>query len=67
VSNFLSESPWRAEELEKRRLEIILNVLEGREMVVIIDETGDRKQGQRTDYVKRQYIAIVCSSAVACR
>jgi SRSO17 transposase len=54
--HFLSESPWRAEELEKRRLEIILKVLEGREIVVIIDETGDRKKGKSTDYVKRQYI-----------
>ncbi|MBE9168727.1 IS701 family transposase, partial [Pleurocapsales cyanobacterium LEGE 06147] len=27
--HFLTESPWKAEELEKRRLEIILNVLEG--------------------------------------
>jgi SRSO17 transposase len=51
--HFLTESPWKAEELEKRRLEIILNVLEGREIVVIIDETGDKKKGKKTDYVKR--------------
>jgi SRSO17 transposase len=54
--HFLTESPWQAEELEKRRLEIILNILEGREIVVIIDETGDKKKGKKTDYVKRQYI-----------
>jgi SRSO17 transposase len=54
--HFLTESPWRAEELEKRRLEIILNILEGREIIVIIDETGDKKKGKKTDYVKRQYI-----------
>ena len=52
----LTESPWTAEELEKRRLEIILAILEGREIEVIIDETGDKKKGKKTDYVKRQYI-----------
>ncbi len=54
--HFLTESPWKAEELEKRRLEIILNILEGKEIIVIIDETGDKKKGKTTDYVKRQYI-----------
>jgi SRSO17 transposase len=54
--HFLNESPWQALELEKRRLEIILNILEGREIVVIIDESGDKKKGKKTDYVKRQYI-----------
>ena len=54
--HFLTESPWKAEELEKRRLEIILNILEGKEIIVIIDETGDKKKGNTTDYVKRQYI-----------
>ena len=28
----------------------------GREITLIIDETGDRKKGETTDYVKRQYI-----------
>lgn len=54
--HFLTESPWKAEDLEKRRLENILKVLEGREIIVIIDETGDKKKGKKTDYVKRQYI-----------
>jgi SRSO17 transposase len=54
--HFLPESPWQVEELEKRRLEIILNVLEGREIIVITDETGDKKKGNKTDYVKKQYI-----------
>ena len=42
--HFITESPWTAEELEKRRLEIILNILEGREIRVVIDETGDKKK-----------------------
>jgi SRSO17 transposase len=56
LHHFLSQSPWEAEKLEERRLEIILNILEGREIEVIIDETGDKKKGKKTDYVKRQYI-----------
>ena len=35
---------------------MILQVLAGREIMLIIDETGDRKKGETTDYVKIQYI-----------
>lgn len=38
------------------RLELILEVLKGRPIILIIDETGDKKKGNTTDYVKRQYI-----------
>lgn len=31
-------------------------MLAGREIILIIDETGDRKKGETTDYVKRQYM-----------
>jgi SRSO17 transposase len=54
--HFITDSPWELKELEKRRLNIILEVLEGREIIVMIDETGDRKKGETTDYEKRQYI-----------
>lgn len=54
--HFLTESPWKVEELEQVRLRLILQVLAGREITLIIDETGDRKKGSSTDYVKRQYI-----------
>jgi SRSO17 transposase len=30
-----------------------------REITVIIDETGDKKKGKTTDYVKRQYIGNI--------
>jgi SRSO17 transposase len=56
LNHFLTSSPWQASELKKRRLEIILRVLTGRSIILIIDETGDGKQGKSTDYVKRQYI-----------
>ena len=28
-------------------------------MIVVIDETGDRKKGKKTDYVARQYLGSV--------
>lgn len=54
--HFLTESPWKLEQLRLARLRLILQVLAGREITLIIDETGDRKKGSTTDYVKRQYI-----------
>ncbi len=56
LHHFITESPWEAKELEQQRLEIILRVLSGSSIILIIDDTGDKKQGYTTDYVKRQYI-----------
>ena len=56
LDHFLTESPWSVEEVRARRLKLILKVIKGEEIVVIIDETGDKKKGKTTDYVKRQYI-----------
>ena len=47
LHHFLSQSPWKAEKLEERRLEIVLNILEGREIDIIIDETGDKKKERK--------------------
>jgi SRSO17 transposase len=54
--HFLTESPWSVKSLRAARLKLILQVLAGREIILVIDETGDRKKGDSTDYVKRQYI-----------
>lgn len=56
LHHFLTSSPWEVEKLRIRRLELILQVLKGRPIILIIDETGDKKKGNKTDYVKRQYI-----------
>lgn len=56
LHHFLSDAPWSVVELRQRRLALTLQVLHGRSISVIIDETGDRKKGSHTDYVKRQYI-----------
>lgn len=59
LHHFLWKSPWQADSLRQRRLEIILKVLNGRSLILLIDETGDCKKGTSTDYVKRQYIGNV--------
>ena len=48
LHHFVTTSPWSAQKLETRRLTIILNLLEGKEIDVIIDETGDKKKGKST-------------------
>lgn len=56
LHHFLTSSPWEVERLRALRLELILQVLKDRPIILIIDETGDKKKGSKTDYVKRQYI-----------
>ena len=59
LHHFLTESPWDVPELRKRRLLKTLAVLKGHSITVVIDETGDRKKGERTDYVARQYLGSI--------
>lgn len=59
LHHFLSESPGTVQQLRQRRLELMLKVLDGRKLMLLIDETGDCKKGKSTDYVKRQYIGNV--------
>lgn len=56
LHHFLTASPWSTQALREHRLQVILEVLKGQAITLIIDETGDRKKGQTTAYVKRQYI-----------
>jgi len=56
LHHFITESPWQVLDLRLQRLNIILQTLQGREINLIIDEIGDKKKGNKTDYVKRQYI-----------
>jgi SRSO17 transposase len=44
------------QKLGVQRLELILKCLRCRKIQLIIDETGDRKKGKKTDYGSRQYI-----------
>jgi SRSO17 transposase len=52
----LTKSPWSVSRLRQTRLKRILQLVNGQSMVLLIDEAGDCKKDNHTDYVKRQYI-----------
>jgi SRSO17 transposase len=56
LDHFIANSPWSVKQLKERRLRIALEALKGEKITLIIDETGDRKKGKKTDYVARQYL-----------
>jgi hypothetical protein len=59
---FLSESTWDAEAINARRLELAASDPLTRphdDGVLIIDDTGDRKDGRKTDHVARQYLGSI--------
>ena len=59
LHHFLANFSWSVEELRKRRLRRTKEALQGEPITVIIDETGDRKKGKKTDYVARQYLGSI--------
>jgi SRSO17 transposase len=59
LQGFLSEAPWELPLVTQQRLEGLLADPDTRPHeagVLIIDETGDRKDGTKTDHVARQYL-----------
>jgi SRSO17 transposase len=59
---FLSESGWDEEAVNARRLELLWEDSATRaheDGVLVIDETGDRKDGKATAYVAHQYLSSV--------
>jgi len=62
VQWFLSESRWNAEAVNERRLSLLCAdpaTAPTDEGVLIIDDSGDRKSGSKTDHVGRQYLGSV--------
>ena len=59
LHHFIANSPWSVEELKERRLTSTLKALKNEKIIVVIDETGDRKKGKKTDYVARQYLGSI--------
>jgi len=56
---FLSESPWDAERVNARRLELLLAdpaTAPHGGGVLVIDDSGDRKDGSKTAHVGRQWL-----------
>jgi SRSO17 transposase len=57
---FLSESDWDERAVQRQRLHLLMedpSTAPSREGVLVIDETGDRKDGHKTAHVGRQYLA----------
>jgi SRSO17 transposase len=59
LHHFIAQSPWSVIEIKERRLSNTLGALKGKKITVVIDETGDRKKGKKTDYVARQYLGSI--------
>ena len=59
LHHFIAQSPWSVIEVRQRRLSQTLLALGGNKITVIIDETGNRKKGKKTDYVARQYLGSI--------
>jgi hypothetical protein len=59
VQFFLSESPWEAEQINGRRLELLREepaTAPHDGGVIVIDDSGDRKDGTATAHVGRQWL-----------
>jgi SRSO17 transposase len=59
---FLSESPWDAEAVNRRRLELLVTdpaTAPHEDGVLVIDDSGDRKAGTKTAHVARQYLGSI--------
>jgi len=56
LQHFINNSPRDVTELRKRRIERRLRAIRGRKIFLIVDETGDPKKGNKTDYTARQYL-----------
>jgi SRSO17 transposase len=59
LHHFITNSPWSVDELKEKRLSRTLKALNGNAITLVIDETGDRKKGKKTDYVSRQYLGSI--------
>lgn len=56
LHHLLRDAVWDVNAVRKTRLWLTKLSIGEQEMVLCIDETGDKKKGKSTDYVARQYI-----------
>lgn len=62
LHHFMHDSPWKADAINDRRLEIVWQDRRTRPKVgfdLIIDDSGHRKRGEETEGVGRQYIGQI--------
>jgi SRSO17 transposase len=60
LHHFLANSNWSVNKLKERRLNKLKKQLDGRAITLVIDETGDRKKGKKTDYVAAVSVILNC-------
>lgn len=56
LHHFLRDAQWDVKAVQEMRLWLTKMFIGEREIILCIDETGDKKKGKSTDYVTRQYI-----------
>ena len=56
LHHFLRDALWDTKKSRGMRLWLTKRLIGEREIILCIDETGDKKKGKSTDYVTRQYI-----------
>ncbi len=64
---FLSESGWDAHKVNERRLELLFAygaTAPGEDGVLVIDEHGDRKWGNKTAHVGKQWLGNIGKTAL---
>lgn len=62
LEHFLVDAPWSLEALNEERLALLQEQPETRwhdQGVLMMDETGDRKKGNDSAYVSRQYLGSI--------
>ncbi len=63
LHHFLRDGVWDVEQVRLTRLHLIKQQIGQRGISVCIDETGDVKQGETTDYTAKQYIGNLGKTA----
>jgi SRSO17 transposase len=63
LHHFLRDGVWDVERMRSIRLHFIRQQIGNRKINLCIDETGDVKRGDTTDYVARQYIGNIGQTA----
>ncbi|MEP0770685.1 transposase [Trichocoleus sp. ST-U1] len=56
LHHFLRDALWDTKKSREMRLEFTKILIGEREIILCVDETGDKKKGKATEYVTRQYI-----------
>ena len=56
LHHFLQDASWDVNRVREIRLCLTLLLIGDEEIMLCIDETGDKKKGSATDYVAHQYI-----------